>query len=118
MALASTTAMSATVTAIAASESNPAYDTFFINIHEVRVTPRTAGQAADWNAGGYGGVTTWVPDVTLTFDGDNPGAWDQGIIWQSHVAVSVQREGDLLSVNERGGFDGLDPPEDVYFLDG
>ncbi len=54
--------------------------------------------------------------MTRTFSAAAPGHWEHGAVWQHHVAVSVQREGDLLNVNERGGFDGLDPPEDVYFL--
>ena len=106
------------MTDITVEENNGAYETIFIEIGEVRLTPKTSSQAAEWNAAAYGGVTTWIQDVTLTFTSGNPGPWEHGTIWLHHVAVSVQREGDLLTVNERGGFDGQDPPEDVYFVAG
>jgi hypothetical protein len=105
-----------TVTAISVDDANEAYDTIFVGITAVEVTPKTAGQADEWNTAAYGGITAWTPDVTQTFNSSNPGLWEHGAVWLDHVAVSVQREGDLLNVNERGGFDGQDPPEDVYFL--
>ncbi len=116
VALASSRAVSATVTDITPSENNADYETIFIDLNEVQLTPESAGEADEWNTMAYGGVTTWIQGVTLTFDAENPGPWEHGTIWLSHVAVSVLREGDLLNVNERGGFDGQDPPEDVYFL--
>jgi hypothetical protein len=109
--------VAATVTAVSVDENNPAYRTIFLAVHSVRVTPRTATQAADWNGAEYGGVTSWVQQDTRTFDADHPGFWEFGSVWLDHVAVSVKREGDLLNVNERGGFDGQDPPEDVYYLE-
>lgn len=107
----------ATVTTVQTSENDPDYTTLFIDIQSVRVTPRNATQAAEWNSAEYGGLVTWVQQDTRTFNAANPGLWEHGAVWLDHVAVSVRREGDLLNVNERGGFDGQDPPEDVYYLE-
>lgn len=115
--LAWTKGVTGSVAGVSVDENNEAYDTLFIDIDEVRITPESATQANDWNTTAYGGVTAWVPQTTRTFDSANPGTWEQGAIWLDHVAVSVQREGDLLNVNERGGFDGQDPPQDVYYLE-
>ena len=107
----------ATVSSIGTSEHDETYDTLIISVSEVRVTPETSTQADEWNSMEYGGVTTWTPGVTQTFSSAHPGEWEFGSVWLDHVAVSMRREGDLLNVNERGGFDGQDPPEDVYFLE-
>ncbi|MBZ0269172.1 hypothetical protein K8I85_13545, partial [bacterium] len=115
--LASVREVQATVTRVETDTNNPDYETLFIEVHTVRVTPRSSAQAAEWNNAEYGGITEWVQQTARTFHDTSPGLWEHGAIWQDHVAVSVKREGDLLDVNERGGFDGQDPPEDVYFLE-
>ncbi len=106
----------AVITEISTDENNSEYDTIYINIDKVEITPKISSQAEQWNSDQYGGKTDWIVDTVKTFNSDNPGTWEFGSIWLSHIAVSVKREGDLLNVNERGGFDGNDPPEDVYFL--
>ncbi len=104
------------ITEISTDENNSEYDTIYININDVEITPKISSQAAQWNSEQYGGETDWMVDISKTFNSTNPGNWEYGSIWLSNVAVSVKREGNLLNVNERGGFDGNDPPEDVYFL--
>ncbi len=106
----------AVISEISTDETDSTYDTVYIDISKVEITPKTSSQAEQWNNDEYGGETDWIVDSIKTFNSDNPGNWEFGSIWLSNVAVSVKREGDLLNVNERGGFDGNDPPEDVYFL--
>jgi hypothetical protein len=49
---------SATVTALEIDEANAAYETRFIDIHEIEITPQSGEQADRWNSDEYGGLTT------------------------------------------------------------
>jgi hypothetical protein len=39
-------------------EANAAYETRFIDIHEIEITPQSGEQADRWNSDEYGGLTT------------------------------------------------------------
>ena len=100
----------ALVSDIAANSDNNQYKDLYLNVSRTRKTPYSTKQVSEWISAEHCGRTDWSQGSEMTFDSNNSGNGCH----QNTVRPAVLLDATTLSMNGRGGFDGLDPVDIVY----